>query len=52
MWVIFLLALILVSLGCILCQELGNNAHLLAYYANNIGDYKKKSWKKVKQELP
>lgn len=34
------LALILVSLGCI--QQIGNNVHLIAYYANIIREYQKK----------
>lgn len=48
------LALILVSLGCILYQQIGNNVPLIAYYANIIREYqqKVKKKKKVKQELP
>lgn len=42
------LALILVSLGCILYQQIGNNVPLIAYYANIIREYQQKVKKKKK----
>lgn len=40
-WGVFLV-LILVSLGCILYQQIGNNVPLTAYCANFIREYQKK----------